>query len=347
MVSAGKGISMRTSPRKRARVDYNEVDYSEIEFNEVETAKKVKVKSKQKEMGKGNWGKEEKDLKQGSRNKKTKGVVKAKDCGGKEENNNENIEEGQIRGKMLQESKSHDETEDFKEGKSSNPVNKKKLEGKKRKGGAKSKYCGEKVEKNNEDNIEENQIVGETLQENKSQGKKVYTKELKRKIAERAAEVGNCAEVARQLSKTKEVGPISASTVRSIKNQVALWEVTKGGIKEGAKTQEDEEEAGAQLERDNADVGAGFGQGEKGMKEKETVEDPEISMVFDTRPKYEETKLSAGCMRIRILEMKLREIERKKKLLELEEDENARELQAEKERLKTTLEESLNPETSD
>ena len=110
---------------------------------------------------------------------------------------------------------------------------------------------------------------------------------------------------------------------------------------------EDEEEAGAQLERDSADVGAGLGQGEKGMKEKETVEDPEISMVFDTRPKYEETKLSAGCMKIRILEMKSKEIERKKKLLELEEDENARELQAEKERLKTTLEESLNPETSD
>ena len=183
------------------------------------------------------------------------------------------------------------------------------------------------------------------LQKN-SQGRKVYSDELKRKISEKAVEVGNCAEVARQFS--KELGPISASTVRSIKKQVELWDVTgKGGNKKDAKSQKDVDEAEAQLEGDGTDVGVGLGQVEKGVKEKETLEEPEISMVFDTHQKYEETALSAGCMRIRVLEMKLREIERKEKLLELEKEESVRELQAEKEKLKPLLEETFNPTASD
>ena len=76
-------------------------------------------------------------------------------------------------------------------------------------------------------------------------------------------------------------------------------------------------------------------------------EEPEISMILDTRPKYEETPLSAGCMKIRLLELKLREIKRKEKLLKLEKEETARELQAEKEKLKPLLEQSLNPKASD
>ena len=48
-------------------------------------------------------------------------------------------------------------------------------------------------------------------------------------------------------------------------------------------------------------------------------------------------------MTIRMLEMKSKEIERKERLLEVEEEENARKLEAEKEKLKKTLEESTNP----
>ena len=165
------------------------------------------------------------------------------------------------------------------------------------KGGAKTK------EKNN--NIEEGQVGGEMIQEgmksedcgknNQAQGKKVYSvalsMPLKRKIAEKAVEIGNCTEVARQFS--KELGPISAFQIRRIKKQVQLWDVTgKGGNKEGAKSQEDEDEA--EQEGDGADFGVGLSQGEKGTKEKETLEEPEISMLLDTRPKYEETPLSAG-----------------------------------------------------
>ena len=47
-----------------------------------------------------------------------------------------------------------------------------------------------------------------------------------------------------------------------------------------------------------------------------------------------------------MLEMKLKEIEWKKQILELEKEENARALEAEKEKLKATLEESINPKTS-
>ena len=56
---------------------------------------------------------------------------------------------------------------------------------------------------------------------------------------------------------------------------------------------------------------------------------------------------TAGCMKIRVLEMKWREIKTKEKLLELEKEEIARELQAEKEKLKPLLEESINPTASD
>ena len=52
-------------------------------------------------------------------------------------------------------------------------------------------------------------------------------------------------------------------------------------------------------------------------------------------------------MKIRVLEMKWREIKTKEKLLELEKEEIARELQAEKEKLKPLLEESINPTASD
>merc|ERR1719341_637668 len=241
--------------------------------------------------------KQGKDLKRG----KSKASVSRKVKGGaktKEENNNENIEEGQVGGEMIQE-------------------------------GMKSEDCGKKSQ---------------------AQGKKVYSDALsmplKRKVAEKAVEIGNCTEVARKFS--KELGPISAFQIRRIKKQVQLWDVTgKGGNKKGAKSWEDEDEAGAQQEGDGADFGVGLSQGEKGTKEKETLEEPEISMVLDTRPKYEETPLSAGCMKIRVLEMKWREIKTKEKLLELEKEEIARELQAEKEKLKPLLEESLNPTASD
>ena len=93
-------------------------------------------------------------------------------------------------------------------------------------------------------------------------------------------------------------------------------------------------------------MGVGIQQGEKRMKEKEVAEEPEISMVLDTHPKFVETPLSAGCMKIRVLEMKSREIERKKKLLDLEEEANAQELEVEKEKLKKTLEESIRSKAS-
>jgi len=316
--AATKRVSTRGSPRKGARVDYSEVDDNEVDFEEVRASGMVqgegeaivtikdivrraevyksgateKVKEKKMKDGKQKQGKDLK-LRKASVSSKVKGGAKTK-----EENNNENIEEGQIGGEMIQE-------------------------------GMKSEDCG----KNSQ-----------------AQGKKVYSDALsmplKRKIAEKAVEIGNCTEVARQFS--KELGPISAFQIRRIKKQVQLWDVTgKGGNKKGAKSQEDEDEAGAQQEGDGADFRVGFSQGEKGTKEKETLEEPEISMVLDTRPKYEETPLSAGCMKIRVLEMKWREIKTKEKLLELEKEEIARELQAEKEKLKPLLEESLNPTASD
>jgi len=328
--SATKGVSMRASPRKGARVNYSEVDYNEFNFEEVQASGMVQGEGeaivtikdivrraevyKSGAMEKENKtkdGKEKqgKDLKRGKRRasvgSKVKGGAKTK-----EENNNENVKEGLIGGEIIQE-------------------------------GVKSEDCGKKAEK-----------LGEMLQEKNSQAqvKKVYSGALsiplKRKIAEKAVEVKNCTEVARQFS--KELGPISAFQVRSIKKQVQLWDMTgKGGNMKGAKSQEDEDEAGTQQEGDGADVGVGLSQGEKGTKEKETLEEPEISMVLDTHSKYEETPLSAGCMKIRVLEMKWREIKTKEKLLELEKEEIAQELQAEKEKLKPLLEESLNPKASD
>merc|ERR1712083_749791 len=137
---------------------------------------------------------------------------------------------------------------------------------------------------------------------------------------------------------------------------MVLWDMTKGnregeknednampdgeeanmvteGNKEEENTHEGEEEVD---EGGEANAGVGLHQGEKRMKEKEVAEEPEISMVLDTHPKFVETPLSAGCMKIRVLEQKSRELERKKKLLDLEEEANAQELEAEKEKLKKT-----------
>ena len=196
----------------------------------------------------------------------------------------------------------------------------------------------------------------------------MYSQELKKKIAERAVKIGNCAEVGRQFS--KELGfTVDASTVRYFKRQMALRDVTKGNSG-GKKTQrnkdnamsageeaemvtkgnmegENSQEGGEEVdEGGEANVGVGIQQGEKRMKEKEVAEEPEISMVLDTHPKFVETPLSAGCMKIRVLEMKSREIERKKKLLDLEEEANAQELEVEKEKLKKTLEESIRSKAS-
>ena len=80
-------------------------------------------------------------------------------------------------------------------------------------------------------------------------------------------------------------------------------------------------------------------------KEKEKVEEGEENR---PSPEFEETPLSAACLKIRMLEMKSKEIERKKEILALEIDENACELEAEKEKLKTILEEesdSSNPQS--
>ena len=76
--------------------------------------------------------------------------------------------------------------------------------------------------------------------------------------------------------------------------------------------------------------------GEK--KEKEKAEGEENR----PRPKFEESPLSTACLKIRMLELKSNEIERKMRILALENEENARELEAEKEKLKTTLDEELN-----
>ena len=79
------------------------------------------------------------------------------------------------------------------------------------------------------------------------------------------------------------------------------------------------------------------------MKEKEAEEE---ELMLDSQSMFEETSLSASCLKIRMLEMKSREIERKKHILGLEKEEKARELEAEKEKLKATLEESINPKAS-
>ena len=76
------------------------------------------------------------------------------------------------------------------------------------------------------------------------------------------------------------------------------------------------------------------------MKEKEAEEE---EMMLDSRSG---TSLSASCLKIRMLEMKTREIERTKHILGLEKEEKVRELEAEKEKLKATLEESINPKAS-
>merc|ERR1712181_75048 len=171
-------------------------------------------------------------------------------------------------------------------------------------------------------------------QENKNQRKRVqlkYSQELKRKIAEEAVEVGNNAEVAGLYS--KELGfTVNESTIPGIVKQVALWGVAKGN-QEGEEALEDRK-------GDEVNIGVSLHQGKK---EKEAQEDEEPHMMFDSRPKFEETPLSAGCMMIRMLEMQSKEIARKERLLEVEKEENARKLAAEKEKLKTTLEESINP----
>merc|ERR1712181_150187 len=174
-------------------------------------------------------------------------------------------------------------------------------------------------------------------QENKNQRKMVqfkYSQELKRKIAKKAVEMGNYAEVARFYS--KKLGfTVNRTTVRVITKQVGSWDVAKGD-QEGEEALEDRE-------GDEANGGVCLHQGKMGTKEEEAEGDEEPQMMFDSRPRFEETPLSAGCMMIRMLEMKSKEIERKERLLEVEKEENARNLVAEKEKLRTTLEESINP----
>ena len=96
-------------------------------------------------------------------------------------------------------------------------------------------------------------------------------------------------------------------------------------------------------EGDEAITGVGVLQVEKGMKEKEAEEE---ELMLDSQSMFEETSLSASCLKIRMLEMKTREIERKKHILDLEKEEKVWELEAEKEKLKATLEESINPKAS-
>ena len=126
------GDTLATRMRKKTRVDYSEVDYSGVEAigMEVEIAvavkdngkkpkvgntaeKKTGVKEKStdhKKMkeGKGKQCKKEvkKELKGGkgktSVNKKKKGEMKVRDCGNKENNNDENHEEEHTGGEILQ-----------------------------------------------------------------------------------------------------------------------------------------------------------------------------------------------------------------------------------------------------
>ena len=55
---------------------------------------------------------------------------------------------------------------------------------KKKKVEVKTRECGNKEDNNNDENAEEGHAGGEKLQENKSHGKRVYSQELKKKIAE-------------------------------------------------------------------------------------------------------------------------------------------------------------------
>ena len=81
--------------------------------------------------------------------------------------------------------------------------------------------------------------------------------------------------------------------------------------------------------------------GEKKEKEEGEEGDNRPDMMFDSRPKFEESPLSTACLKIRMLELKSNEIEKKKRVLALENEENARDLETEKEKLKTTLDEEL------
>jgi len=330
------GDTLATRMRKKTRVDYSEVDYSGVEAIGMEVEIAVAVKDNGKKPKVGNTAEKKTGVKEKSTDHKKMKEGKGKQC-------------------------KKEVKKELKGGKGKTSVNKKK------KGEMKVRDCGNK-ENNNDENHEEEHTGGEILQENKSQEKRVYSQELKKKIAERAVKIGNCAEVGRQFS--KELGyNVDAGTVRYFKRQMALCDVTKGnrggkktqknednamsdgeeadmvteGSKEGENTQGGGEEVG---EGNEVNVGVGLHQVEKRMKEKELAEKPEISLVLDTHPRFEETPLSAGCMKIRVLEMKSRELERKKRLLELEEEANAQELEAEKEKLKTTLEESIRSKKS-
>ena len=81
--------------------------------------------------------------------------------------------------------------------------------------------------------------------------------------------------------------------------------------------------------------------GEKKEKEKAEGEENRPS------PKFEESPLSAACLKVSMLEMKSKQIERKKMILALENEENAQELEAEKEKMKKTLDEETNPNAAD
>jgi len=307
---ACKGIFMQT--REKARVDYSEVDYNEVDWSGdeaigMEVEIAVAVKDDNSNAKVGNPSEKKTGVNEkGTYDKKRK---ERKEKQGKEEGKRKKL----------------------KEGKRKNSASKVK------KGGVKAGVCGNKEENNNEGNLEEGHTGGEILQENKSLGKRVCSQEQKKEIAERAVKIVNCANRGGKKTQTKEDNAMPDGEEADM--------VTEGN-KEGENTQDGREEEDD--ERDEVDVEVGR-QGGKRMKEKEKEEEPEkpeISMVLDTHPKFEETALSAGCMKIRVLEMKSRELERKKRLLELEEEANALELEAEKEKLKVTLEESIRSKAS-